>query len=60
MAEPASAAELARTLADALERHKLPYAIGGAIALGTTPFHVRRLTSTSTYSSRRQTRSTVR
>lgn len=34
MAEPESAAELARTLADALEQHQLPYAIGGAIALG--------------------------
>lgn len=34
MAEPESAAELARILADTLERHKLPYAIGGAIALG--------------------------
>ena len=34
MAEPATAAEVARAVADALERHGLPYAIGGAIALG--------------------------
>jgi hypothetical protein len=34
MAEPATAAEVARTVADALDRHGLPYAIGGAIALG--------------------------
>lgn len=34
MAEPATAAEVARSVADALERHDLPYAIGGAIALG--------------------------
>lgn len=33
MAEPQSAAEVARALADALQRHQLPYAIGGAIAL---------------------------
>jgi hypothetical protein len=32
--EPASAAEVARALADVLERRGLPYAIGGAIALG--------------------------
>jgi len=34
MPEPATAAEVARTIADALDRHGLPYAIGGAIALG--------------------------
>lgn len=34
MADLPSAAELARTLADVFERHHLPYAIGGAIALG--------------------------
>ncbi|HUI25258.1 MAG TPA: nucleotidyltransferase family protein [Candidatus Kryptonia bacterium] len=34
MSEPATAAEVARAIADALERHGLPYAIGGAIALG--------------------------
>jgi len=34
MAELRSAAELARDLADALEEAGLPYAIGGAIALG--------------------------
>jgi hypothetical protein len=34
MTEPTTAAEVARTIADALERHRLPYAIGGAIALG--------------------------
>jgi hypothetical protein len=34
MSEPATAAEVARVLADALDRHRLPYAIGGAIALG--------------------------
>lgn len=34
MAEQKSAAEVARDLADALERGGLPYAIGGAIALG--------------------------
>jgi hypothetical protein len=34
MAEIESAAEVARALADALQRQALPYAIGGAIALG--------------------------
>jgi hypothetical protein len=34
MAEPATAAEVARSVADALSEHGLPYAIGGAIALG--------------------------
>jgi predicted nucleotidyltransferase len=34
MAEGATAAEVARAVADALERHGLPYALGGAIALG--------------------------
>jgi len=34
MVEPQTAAELARLLGDVLERHGLPYAIGGAIALG--------------------------
>jgi len=34
MAEAESAAEVARALADALQRQRLPYAIGGAIALG--------------------------
>lgn len=34
MAEDKSAAEVARDLADALERNGIPYAIGGAIALG--------------------------
>lgn len=34
MPEPPTAAEVARVVADALERHGLPYAIGGAIALG--------------------------
>lgn len=34
MSEMASAAEVARQVADALERAGLPYAIGGAIALG--------------------------
>lgn len=34
MAEVRSAAEVARALADALEAARLPYAIGGAIALG--------------------------
>ena len=34
MPEPATAAEVARAIADALDRHGLPYAIGGAIALG--------------------------
>ena len=29
-----TAAQVARAVADALERHKIPYAIGGAIALG--------------------------
>lgn len=32
--ETPTAAEVARALADVLERHGLPYAIGGAIALG--------------------------
>lgn len=34
MAEQATAAEVARAVADVLDRHGLPYAIGGAIALG--------------------------
>jgi predicted nucleotidyltransferase len=34
MAELQTAAEVARTVADVLERRGLPYAIGGAIALG--------------------------
>lgn len=34
MPEPPTAAEVARSLADDLERHHLSYAIGGAIALG--------------------------
>ena len=34
MAEPRTAADVARELADVLERRSLPYAIGGAIALG--------------------------
>jgi hypothetical protein len=34
MAETPTAAEVARTVADALEQHGLAYAIGGAIALG--------------------------
>jgi hypothetical protein len=34
MPEPQTAAEVARALADALDRHGIPYAIGGAIALG--------------------------
>jgi hypothetical protein len=34
MAEPETAADVARTLADTLERHQLSYAIGDAIALG--------------------------
>ena len=34
MSEPATAVDIARSVADALERHELPYAIGGAIALG--------------------------
>jgi hypothetical protein len=34
MAEQPTAAEVARAVGDALERHGLPYAIGGAIALG--------------------------
>ena len=34
MAEQPTAAEVARVVADALERHGLPFAIGGAIALG--------------------------
>ncbi len=34
MAEPRTAADVARDLADVLERRGLPYAIGGAIALG--------------------------
>ena len=34
MAEDRSAAEVARDLADALEQGGIPYAIGGAIALG--------------------------
>jgi hypothetical protein len=34
MVEPATAAEVARSIADVLEKHDLPYAIGGAIALG--------------------------
>jgi hypothetical protein len=34
MAEPRTAAEVARDLADVLERRGLPYAVGGALALG--------------------------
>ncbi len=34
MAEPSTAAEVARGIADTLEDHGLPYAIGGAVALG--------------------------
>lgn len=34
MAEPFTAADVARLIADTLERHDVPYAIGGAIALG--------------------------
>lgn len=34
MAEPSTAAEVARAIADALEEHGFRYAIGGAIALG--------------------------
>ena len=34
MADAPTAAELARSIADALERHGLKYAIGGALALG--------------------------
>lgn len=34
MAEPQTAAEVARVVADVLDRHGMPYAIGGAIALG--------------------------
>ena len=33
MPEPATAAEVARSIADTFERHGIPYAIGGAIAL---------------------------
>jgi hypothetical protein len=32
--EPQTAAEVARAVADVLDRHGMPYAIGGAIALG--------------------------
>lgn len=34
MLEAPTAAEVARALADALEHHSIPYAIGGALALG--------------------------
>jgi len=34
MAVPANPAEVARVLADALDRRGLPYAVGGALALG--------------------------
>ncbi len=34
MGELPTAAEVARTIADGLDRHGLPYAIGGALALG--------------------------
>jgi len=37
MSEPQTAAEVARALADVLDRHGIPYAVGGAINVFVSP-----------------------
>ena len=56
MVEPQTAAELARLLADVLERHGLPYAIGGAIALG---FYAPPRARADSYSARMRRATTI-